>query len=151
MSLWTPGGEHPVDRSDERTPPTGEGIGGAEELGPEDRARAEAVAEEMAAVRQQLVEAPVAVVVANHAMGLYELAAIHLQQQPPNLAEAQVAIDAYTGLIEAVGDRMGPDGVTLRDALAQLRLAYVQIAGNAESGNAGSPSAAATDDDTDIG
>jgi len=81
----------------------------------------------MAEVRRQLLSAPAAVVVANHAMGLYELAAIHLGAPEPNLAEAQVAIDAYGALIDAVGDRLGPDAATLRDALAQIRLAFVQI------------------------
>ncbi len=58
----------------------------------------EAMATEMAQVREQLASVPAAVVVANHAMGLYELAAIHLRQQPPNLAEAKVAIDAFGAL-----------------------------------------------------
>lgn len=142
MSLWTPGGERPVGRPDEPKPSQAEpadreagpaGFGEADELSPDDRARAEAVAEEMAAVRKQLAEAPAAAVVANHAMGLYELAAIHLQQEPPNLGEAQLAIDAYAALIDAIGDRIGPDAATLRDALAQLRMAYVQIAGSAGS------------------
>ena len=81
----------------------------------------------MAAVREQLQSVPAAVVVANHAMGLYELAAIHLGAQPPDFDEAQVAIDAYGALVEAVSDRLGPDGTTLRDTLAQIRLAFVQI------------------------
>ena len=45
---------------------------------------------EMAQARAEIASTPAAVVVANHAMGLYELAAIHLSQQPPNLAEAGV-------------------------------------------------------------
>jgi hypothetical protein len=92
----------------------------------------------MAEVRRQLLSAPAAVVVANHAMGLYELAAIHLGASEPNLAEALVAIDAFGALIEAVGVRLGPDAATLRDALAQIRLAFVQIKAGA-SGEAGAP------------
>lgn len=97
------------------------------------------MAKEMAQVREQLASVPAAVVVANHAMGLYELAAIHLGGQPPNLPEARVAIDAFAALLDAVGDQLGEDGVTLRDALAQIRLAFVQISGADEAG--GDPAA----------
>ena len=56
----------------------------------------------MAQVREQLGQVPAAVVVANHAMGCYELAAIHLSNQPPRLEEAQLAIDAFGALLGAV-------------------------------------------------
>lgn len=130
MSLWTPDGEHAVPPAQSApAPPAAAQAAGFDEgeLDPETQAQAEALAAEMAEVRRQLLSAPAAVVVANHAMGLYELAAIHLGAPEPNLAEAQVAIDAYGALIDAVGDRLGPDAATLRDALAQIRLAFVQI------------------------
>lgn len=137
MSLWTPDGEHSV-------PPATQAAGLDDtELDPETHAQAEALAAEMAEVRRQLLSAPAAIVIANHAMGLYELAAIHLGATEPNLAEAQVAIDAYGALIDAVGDRLGPDAATLRDALAQIRLAFVQI----KAGAAGEPEP--TDDSAD--
>lgn len=128
MSLWTPDGEHSVPRqsTDPNESSTPEGFS-TEDLSPDDQARAEALAAEMAQVRAQLLSVPAAMVVANHAMGLYELGAIHLSNQPPNLAEAQVAIDAFAALVEALDDRLGDDAATLRDALAQIRLAYVQI------------------------
>jgi hypothetical protein len=113
MSLWTPGGEHELPDPDD--------------LSDEDRARLEEAAEEVADIRRQLAEVPAARVVANHAMGLYELAAIHLSNQPPNLTEARVAIDAMGGIVDALDDRMGEDEGALRDALAQLRLAFVQV------------------------
>ena len=77
--------------------------------------------------RKRLTEVPAEVVVANHVMGLYELAAIHLGAAPPNLHEAALAIDAVGCLVEGLGDRIGPDAATLRDALANIRLAFVQI------------------------
>ena len=46
---------------------------------------------------------------------------------PPRLAEASVAIDALAALVETLGDRLAPHDLALRDALAQLRLAYVQL------------------------
>ncbi|MCU1351234.1 MAG: hypothetical protein JWM05_443 [Acidimicrobiales bacterium] len=130
MSLWTPGGEHPVDRGGSAPggPPPGPRAGpGQPELNPEQEAEARAMAAEMQQVREELVSVPAAVVVANHAMGLYELAAIHLSSQPPNLAEAQVAIDAFASLVDALKGRLGPDERVLDDALAQIRMAFVQI------------------------
>jgi hypothetical protein len=62
-------------------------------------------------------------------MGLYELGAIHLSASPPSLAEAAIAIDAFGCLVEGLGDRLGPDAPTLRDALNQIRLAFVQVKG----------------------
>jgi hypothetical protein len=87
----------------------------------------EALRAELDDVRQRLAEVPAAQVVANHAMGLFELAAIHLSQQPPSLTEATLAIDAMAALVEGLGDRLGPNGRVLRDALAQIRLAFVQV------------------------
>ena len=81
--------------------------------------------------RARVAEAPPEVVVLNHAMGLYELGAIHLSASPANLAAAALAIDAFACLVEGLGDRLGPDSATLRDALAQIRLAFVQIKGAA--------------------
>jgi Domain of unknown function (DUF1844) len=134
MTLWTPGGEHEVPR--EPAPGAAGEAGGATpadldealaDLSPEDRARAEAMVAEMAEARARLTEVPAAVVIANHAMGLYELAAIHLSSQPPNLPEAKLAIDGFGALAATVEGRLGEDEGTLRDALHQIRLAYVQL------------------------
>lgn len=140
MSLWTPGGEHPVERehldgaaagggaADDTTGATA-GMPGFEDLSPEEQAEAGAIAAEMADVRRQLADVPAAVVVANHLMGFYELAAIHLSQQPPAMAEAQVAIDAMGAVLDVLVGRLGDNEPTLRDALHQLRLAFVQLKG----------------------
>lgn len=155
MSLWTPDGERPVRRDPQPQPAqpavdpavaaTAAGLDPSQ-LTPEQQAEMEAMATEMAEVRQQLMSVPAAVVVANHAMGLYELAAIHLGQQPPNLAESKLAIDAFAALLGAVKGRLGPDEPTLQDALNQLQLAYVQIQGTAAAGAAtGSGEGPATD------
>ncbi len=79
--------------------------------------------------RRRLAEVPAEVVVANHVMGLYELAAIHLGAAPPDLGQAALAIDAVGCLVDGLGDRLGPDSATLRDALQNIRLAFVQIKG----------------------
>lgn len=81
----------------------------------------------MADVRQRLAEVPAEVVVTNHVMGLYELAAIHLSSAPPDLAAASLAIDAVGCLVDGLGDRLGAEAGTIRDALANIRLAFVSV------------------------
>jgi hypothetical protein len=81
--------------------------------------------------RRRLSEVPADVVICNHVMGLYELAAIHLGAQPPDLTQAALAIDAVGCLVEGLGERLGPDAGTLRDALSNIRIAFVQIKGAA--------------------
>jgi hypothetical protein len=94
---------------------------------------------ELDALREQLAGAPAEVVVANHAFGLFELAALHLSVQPPQLEQARLAIDAVGALVEGLGDRLGEATPTLSEGLAQLRLAFVQIrqAAAANAGNGG--------------
>lgn len=82
-------------------------------------------------VRRRLGEVPAEVVIVNHVMGLYELAAIHLSAAPPDLAGAALAIDAVACLVEGLDARLGEEASTLRDALANIRLAFVQIKGQA--------------------
>ena len=89
----------------------------------------EASLEALAEARQRLAEVPAEVVVVNHAMGLYELAAIHLTASPPNLSQAALSIDALACLVEGLGERLGPDQPVLTDALTNIRLAFVQIKG----------------------
>jgi hypothetical protein len=88
----------------------------------------------MAQVQQQIAETPAAQLVANHAMGLYELAAIKLSQEPPLYAEAQLAIDALTAVVEASGDRLGADLAPLRQGLGQLQMAFVELRRRDEQG-----------------
>ena len=81
----------------------------------------------MADVKARLADVPAEVVVTNHVMGLYELAAIHLSSSPPDLVQAALAIDAVACLVDGLGDRLGEDFPTMRDALNNIRLAFVQI------------------------
>ena len=138
MSLWTPGGEHEVPR--EQPADGGDDPDLDErELSEEDQARLEEMAERMSEVRQQLLAVPASTVVANHAMGLYELAAIHLSNEPPKLGEARVAIDAMGAVVEGLEGRLGENERVLRDALAQLRLAFVQVQAAAGEGQGPTP------------
>ncbi len=76
-------------------------------------------------------------VVVNHVMGLYELGAIHLSADEPDLAAASLAIDGMAALVDGLGDRLGPDAQTMRDALANIRMAYVGVKAQSGSPNEG--------------
>src|SRR5689334_23180323 len=112
MSLWTPDGERPVARDSGPDPSAGPGPGPDDlpdwdDLSPEDQARVQQMQAELDEVRRSLLEAPASVVIANHAMGVYELAAIHLTAPEPNLGEAVLAIDALAALVEGLAGRLG--------------------------------------------
>ena len=92
-----------------------------------DAADQEALAAHLEELRGQLLATPVEVVVANHAYGLFELAAIHLSERPPALGQARLAIDALGAIVEGLAGRMGDAEPSLVDALAQIRMAFVQI------------------------
>ena len=110
-TLWTPGGERPIRREPPaishrsargRRGPGGPG-GGA---GPRGRRaqRGGAAGPRWTELRDQLARTPAEVVVANHAFGLFELAALHLSLQPPQLAQARLAIDALAALVDGLGE-----------------------------------------------
>jgi hypothetical protein len=121
-SLWTPDGERSLDE------PTAEH---------DDSPVSEAeIAAQLEQLRADLAATPVEVLVANHAYGLFELAALHLSSSPPRLPEARLAIDALGGMLAAVEGRLGEAEGSLAEAIDQIRLAFVQI-----SGVAGSPGA----------
>ncbi len=88
---------------------------------------------EMNEARARLAEIPAEVVVTNHVMGLYELAAIHLSATPPDLRQSALAIDAVACLVDGLGARLGEDAPTMQDALGNIRLAFVQIKGQIDA------------------
>lgn len=88
-------------------------------------------------MREQLANAPAELVIANHAMGLWELAALHLSQKPPQLPQAQLAIDALAALVDGLSGRLGEDEKSLREGLSQIRMAFVQIHNAERSRQAG--------------
>jgi hypothetical protein len=142
-SLWTPSGEHPVDRPGEgesSTPPRRQAEGPEQperELTPEEQAAAEAYARQVDAARQQLLAAPAGVVVGQQAMQMFsELAALYLSQPEPRVEDARIAIDALTAVIEALGPRLGEAENALRQTLNQLQLAFVEVSGRPTGGGA---------------
>jgi hypothetical protein len=133
-TFWTPSGERPIPR-DEPTPKS-EPAGDLPHHH-DDEEMDEELQAELRAMQEQMLRTPAAIVVANHCIGLVELAALHLGQRPPNLADAQVAIDALGGILDAVGPRLGENGPPLAQALNQMRMAFVEA--RTAMGGAGGP------------
>jgi hypothetical protein len=88
-------------------------------------------------VHAKLVATPVEDVVANHALGIWQLALVHLgvitppdaDGRPPeaNLPAAGLAIDAMAALVEGLGERLGVHEPVLRDALGQAQMLFVEV------------------------
>jgi hypothetical protein len=121
--LWTPGGDEPPDR-----PAPG---GSAPE--PSD--------EEVAALRElhaRLAATPVGDVIVNHAIGIWQLALVHLsvvtppdeegRRPAPDLASAGLAIDTLAAIVDGVGERLGEGEEMLREALGQAQMLFVEVA-----------------------
>ena len=121
-SFWTPSGEHevPGETSDAEPVP---GLAADTEIDPDTAA---AMEQQLREAQEQLLSVPAGQIVANHVIGLFELAAIHLQVDPPNLEEARLPIDAMGILVEQLGDQL-PEHQTLSAALHQIRLAFVEV------------------------
>jgi hypothetical protein len=132
--LWTPSSGDPSggtggDNGPGGTPPGGPSPG------------AEPSAEEIAALRElheRLLATPVVDVIVNHALGIWQLALVHLGMitppdehgNPPavDLASAGVAIDAMAALVDGLGARLGEHEPVLREALANAQQLYVEVA-----------------------
>lgn len=129
--LWTPSGEG--SREPEPSPDTSWGAGPGEP----DAGEQAALEEELRRVRAEIADTPAVDIVANHAIGLWQLAVLHLNPevgQPLRLGEAAVAIDAMGGVVDALGERLGEHAAPLRDAVTQLRLAFVEVQRQATEG-----------------
>ena len=96
---------------------------GDSEIDPETAA---AMEQQLREAQEQLLSVPAGQIVANHVIGLFELAALHLRVDPPNLEEARLPIDAMGILVEQLGDQL-PEHQTLAAALHQIRLAFVEV------------------------
>ena len=124
-SLWTPEGEHrvgpatgtgtaagpPERRARTRRPATRPaGTGDASRRArprPEPRGAGRDWPPSSTSCGASCVATPAEVVVANHAYGLFELAAIHLSQQPPDLDQARLAVDALAAVVGGLAGRLG--------------------------------------------
>ena len=138
MSLWTPDGEHEVTKETNGDPNLGVNgenelneIPGFDDLTPEQQEQARAMGTELAQQQEKdYLKHQRQEVIANHVMGIYELVAIHLSDDVPNLTEAKVAIDAMSGIVDSLVGRLGENENVIKDALQQIQMAYVQMADN---------------------
>jgi hypothetical protein len=142
-SLWTPEGEHGVP-----TAPSQADSAPETPAPPTQAPSEEQLAAERAALERELAAAPAEDVVANHCFGLFQLAALYLTQNPPDLAKAKLTIDALGAVVDTLGNRLGESAPTLQGALAQIRLAYVELS---EPATAPDPTAASAGPDGETG
>jgi len=122
--LWTPGGGEP-----EQPPPSGP---------PSADEPSEEEIEALRELHARLAGTPVADVIVNHAIGIWQLALVHLgvvtppdeqgRRPGPNLAAAGLAIDALSALVDALGTRLGEGEQMLREALGQAQMLFVEVA-----------------------
>jgi hypothetical protein len=139
-SIWTPSGEYrPKEEPDGPGPASGtdiadglgDGASGGGEVSPEEL-------EALGRLHEQLRATPAVDVVANHVVQLFQLALVYLgagvgpadsaDVPPADLVQASIVIDAMAAIVDGLGSRLGDHEQTLRDALSQLQLLWVEIA-----------------------
>jgi hypothetical protein len=136
-SIWTPSGEY-QPAEEPQSPEAGAPVGGAD-VAPEG---GETVTpEELEALRrlhEQLRATPAVDIVANHVVQLFQLALVYLgagaapdeavAAPAADLVQASIVIDTMAAIVDGLGPRLGQHEQTLRDALTQLQLLWVEIA-----------------------
>jgi hypothetical protein len=146
-SLWTPYGEEPVPPAGAGSPPPGGDAGGpgGPPGGPPGGGSPEDIdPEQMREMLTRLAETPVEAIVTQFAVELQEIAVLHLglaSERPESLAQAALAVDAMAGLVDAVGERFGPNAEPLRQAVAALQLGFVEVSAEISQGGEQSPEA----------
>jgi hypothetical protein len=129
-SLWTPSGEHFLNKEEAgAAPPSSNPPADTDVTGPSEAMTEEEAQRQLQLMQAQLAGTPAEVVVANHCYGLFELAAIYLSQTPPKLFEARLAIDGLGAILEGLQGRLGEAEPALLESLSQLRLAFVRLEG----------------------
>jgi hypothetical protein len=129
-TIWTPSGEYrPDDPPKPAEPETSET---AETVTPEEL-------EALRRLHEQLRATPAVDVVANHVVQLFQLALVYLgagaapeeaatAAPAADLVQASIVIDTMAAIVDGLGPRLGDHEQTLRDALTQLQLLWVEIA-----------------------
>jgi hypothetical protein len=137
-SIWTPSGEYRPQDEPEGSGAAPPGDGAPPGAGDE----APITAEELAAMQrlhEQLRATPAVDIVANHVVQLFQLAVIYLGanaapegdegvEPVADLVQAGIVIDTMAAIVDGLGPRLAQHEQTLRDALTQLQLLWVEIA-----------------------
>jgi hypothetical protein len=90
-------------------------------------------------LREQLASVPAGDVVAEAALSLIALAYVRLGIPPEqherfrDLDAARLLVDALGGMLAATEGRLGAPEPSLREALANLRMAYAEVAAHLEA------------------
>lgn len=152
-SLWTPDGEHQVpseppsadgpdataaqgesgtgpvaDASGDTLRSAAEAIGiDLDSLSDEERDQLSAELAEMMRVRREVAATPASEMLTNHMMRLFDLTTIYLEGTPPRFSDASTVIEAFRALLDALGDSLGDSEGTMREALGQLQMLFVQV------------------------
>jgi Domain of unknown function (DUF1844) len=93
--------------------------------------------EQLEQLREQLASVAAGDVVAEAALSLIALAYVRLGIPPEqharfrDLDQARLLVDALGGILSATEGRLGPPEAGLRDALANLRMAFAEVAAHA--------------------
>ena len=93
-------------------------------------------------MREQLASVPAGDLIAEASLSLVALAYVRLGVPPEeheryrDLEAARLLIDALGGMLAAVEGRVGAAEPGLRDALARLRMTYVEVANRVQAGDA---------------
>ncbi len=162
-TLWTPSGEHQVPK--DATTGTGEtpnNPGAATGASPDqtaaqyaagadheelDTETVAAMEEQMRQAQEQLISVPSSQVVANHIIGFFELALLHLQRDPPAFDQARLPIDAMALLVNNLGEQLDAESnQALNAALQQIQMAFVAAQTEAGAGD-GSENGTSTGDE----
>jgi hypothetical protein len=99
--------------------------------------------EQLEQLREQLASVSAADVVAEASLSLIALAYVRLGIPPEqhqrfrDLDAARLLIDALGGILSATEGRLGAAEAGLRDALAQLQMAYAEVAAHLDAHPAG--------------
>jgi hypothetical protein len=144
-SIWTPSGEYRPDDAppgDPASPPPGgtSPVAGAD---PEGAPITDEELEGLRRVHEQLRATPAIDVVANHVVQLFQLALVYLgagaapadadAAPMADLVQASIVIDTMAAILDGLGPRLVEHEQTLRDALTQLQLLWVEIADESQN------------------
>lgn len=138
MTIWTPRGEHEVSREAADTqqqapppnqppnsqPPSPSPTAQDPQVDPQAQREYE---QQLAEIRQNILETPIELILAQHFLGLSEIAVIHLSEANPNLESARLVINAMNGIVSATQGELGDAEEALQLALHQVQMEYVKV------------------------
>ena len=132
-TLWTPCGEHPVERNRSDAAPRASARGRTPRrtrspCPPRSRRLSRTTPARWTRCGASSWTCRRAWSWASHVLRFFELAGLYLSQSPPRTDDARLAIDALAAVVERLGSRLGEAEAPIRQALHQAQLAFVDAA-----------------------